>query len=424
MIPTRFSALRPSAQQLYRMLGLLPAPEFDAPVAHAAVGGPLTAGGALDALTDAGHLIELAPAPGASTLRYRMPGPSHAHAYQLARNATGRHQDELTDAHTRICRSYLLSASAAVELLEPRRETSSSWAPADVPRTPHVNFLDGKSAWGWLHSEHSTLTGLIHHQDTPGTVVWQLVDVLGPYWRITGSTGTSTAAHHRGLHCARAARDQYGTSRMLTATALTELAERPRRALSLLGQASDLYGELGDRAGVVRAAYGTALAHAALGETDIALPVWWRTVAEAHNVDDPITANHALLKIAGHHLGEGDHLRAAALAAVAIEGFAAIQALYCQVEGEVLLGRCAIAAGDFALAVNCLESAADTYSRGSALRPMGAALMYLGDAHRAAGSNDMARDCYRQSRDAAQDRGDEAAIKQATAAIDELDRVP
>ncbi|MCU4750260.1 hypothetical protein [Streptomyces sp. G-5] len=50
------------------------------------------------------------------------------------------------------------------------------------------------------------------------------------------------------------------------------------------------------------------------------------------------------------------------MAAAATEGLATIHAFYQQAEAEIRWGRCATAAGQLALAIDYLESAAETYT--------------------------------------------------------------
>jgi tetratricopeptide (TPR) repeat protein len=170
-----YTALKPDAQRLFRLLGLAPGPDIDTRSAAALTDQtPAQAGGLLDRLA-AAHLID-EHAPGRYTFHDL-----------LRRYARERAQDHDSDterisAEHRLYDHYLRSANAAIDLLYPhmlRLPTAATGG--DLPTAA---FEDHADALAWLDAERPNLIAAIHHahQHGPGRIAWQLADALRGYF--------------------------------------------------------------------------------------------------------------------------------------------------------------------------------------------------------------------------------------------------
>ncbi|WP_253767888.1 AfsR/SARP family transcriptional regulator [Goodfellowiella coeruleoviolacea] len=166
-----YETLTPQLRQLFRRLGLIPGPDFTAPVAAALVDAPVNEVTRQLSRLAAAHLLEQ-HVPG----RYRLHG-------LLRRYALDRAQGEENDqdrhaAWTRLTRCYL----AWVDAAEARFQRYAARMPRDEPAVdaPPVRFGSTAEALAWLDSEHENLAALLPlaAERGPHPVAWYLADAV------------------------------------------------------------------------------------------------------------------------------------------------------------------------------------------------------------------------------------------------------
>ncbi|GAA3670488.1 BTAD domain-containing putative transcriptional regulator [Nonomuraea antimicrobica] len=166
-----YAALPPRTRAVFRLLGLVPGPDFTPEAAAALTGSPLPATRQeLTRLTTA-HLIDQY-APG----RYRF--HDLLRLYATERVHAQESPESVREARQRLYDWYLLSVRAATDLVEPY------WSMLPVPQgltavTPAA-FEDVTSARTWLAVEHANLVAAIHQAVSTGPrqSVWLLGDAM------------------------------------------------------------------------------------------------------------------------------------------------------------------------------------------------------------------------------------------------------
>jgi tetratricopeptide (TPR) repeat protein len=168
MFDLSYTALKPDAQRLFRLLGLVPGPDVTIRSA-AALGNhtPAEAARLLDRLA-AAHLVEQR-AHG----RYTCHDLLGRYAIERAHEQDG--DQERVAALQRLFDDYLLATHAAADVLYPHvlRLPTRVTAPSD-----HTDALD------WLESERVNLVAAVHHaqEHGPRRVAWELADALRGYF--------------------------------------------------------------------------------------------------------------------------------------------------------------------------------------------------------------------------------------------------
>jgi tetratricopeptide (TPR) repeat protein/transcriptional regulator with XRE-family HTH domain len=231
-------------QRLFRRLGLVPGPSFDAYAAAALDATSLDrARRLLDDLYDQHLLTE--PVPG----RYRMHDLIRAHARALAgRPDTGGDRDQAT---ARLLDYYQHAAARADALLA--RQARISPAPAAGARPAAVPALaDREQALAWARAERANLLGCLDHAtgtDQHARVI-ALTAGLAGLLRHDGPWAEALTRHATAVRAAQRLGDRAGQAGALTdlghARWLTD--DNPGAARDLQ-EALGLYRDLGDRLG-------------------------------------------------------------------------------------------------------------------------------------------------------------------------------
>jgi tetratricopeptide (TPR) repeat protein/transcriptional regulator with XRE-family HTH domain len=171
-----YQAIPADAQRLFRLLGLVPGPDFT-PAAAAALTGADTAAAQrlLDGLA-AAHLIGQ-PAPG----RYAFHDLLRLYAREQCRAEDSR--PERQAAVGRLLTWYLRTADSAARLLFPHMLRLS--VPRAEVAVPPAGFDDPPGALAWLEAERANLVAAVQHAATAGppAMVWLLASCLrGYFW--------------------------------------------------------------------------------------------------------------------------------------------------------------------------------------------------------------------------------------------------
>ena len=232
-----YHRLSPPEAALFRLLGLHPGPDLDAPAAAALTGADLAeARRALDALVRA-HLVEPVDAD-----RYGQ--HDLLRAYAAAHADAEDPPEERTVALTRLLDHYLAGATAAMAALVPANREAPPGGPA---------YPDPSAARAWLDGHRASLVAAIVFAAERGwpNQAARLAETLWRYFDTAGHYLDALATQGHALAIARDAGD-----RAAEATALHHLATVYRRwgryeeAAGYCQRALAIHREIGDRAGM------------------------------------------------------------------------------------------------------------------------------------------------------------------------------
>jgi tetratricopeptide (TPR) repeat protein len=293
-----YADLTPGQQRLFRRLGLVPGPSFDAHAAAALDGTTLDAARRLDELYDQHLLTE--PAPG----RYQLHDLVREHARALA--AADDPAD--TGAATGRLLDYYLHAAAIAG-----QHFSSSMHNARPVRPPPGDrpaFIPGQSTVGqataWLEAELPNLHAAADYAAASGRSLYamQVPEAISGFLAVRGLWDQSQALHQSALAVARASADRLGE-----ATALGELGfvaniigDYPSAVESLAGAAA-LYGDIGDLPRQAWALTYLSFTQRLTGDCRAAIADYQQALALARQAGDRLAEADALT-----HLGEVQHL--------------------------------------------------------------------------------------------------------------------
>ena len=238
-----YAALAPRPRRLFRLLGLIPGPDFTAPAAAALLGAET---GDAERLLDTLASVNLVQRHAAD--RYLFHDLLRRYAAQLARDDPDRDL-----AWRRLCDWYLAGAR-------------------DAPAS-------------WLDAERANLVAAVVHaaEHGPGEFAWRLADTLQPYLRRGQHLPEWRAVAQAGLRAAEVAGDRPAQAAMHCAVAvLHERRRGPRPAIRHYRAALDRYRESGDIRGVVSALCGLGINHFIAGEMPAAAAALDEGIALIH----------------------------------------------------------------------------------------------------------------------------------------------
>ncbi len=361
-------------QRLFRRLGLIPGPDFDAYATAVLTGtDPATAGRMLEDLVDHNLLIEQIPG------RYRFHDLIRLHA----RTLIARDPVSERDAALGQLLDYYQHTAGRAEALIARhpRPAPAGPAPAHPPALP-----DRDAAWAWLRAERSNLLAAVQHtsRGNPECAI-ALTAGLATLLYIDGPWAQAVALHTAAAAAAQDLGDRAGRAdaltRLGTLRALTGGFREPARDLE---QALQLYRDIGERR-------GQAETLAVLGELRRVtgdLPAAARDLEQALRLSQDLAYRPGQAEVL---LQRGDMRRAAGDLAGAARDLEQALQLYQDLENgsgqaDVLtrLGDMRRVTGDLRGAARDLEQALQIYRDLGRRLGQANALARLGDIRRAA----------------------------------------
>ncbi|MFB9236533.1 BTAD domain-containing putative transcriptional regulator [Plantactinospora siamensis] len=249
-----YRAVQPGARRLFRLLGVVPGPDFTAGTAAALIGATADrAGPLLDELA-AAHLVD-EHAPG----RFSFHDLLRHHARDKAMGGVGGGAGEARVALRRLLNWYVHAVDRAAQLLYHqmvRLPGPTGQAPPALP-----DFAEAIEALAWLDAERPNLIAAVHDAAGHGfgEPAWLLADGMRGYLARRGHLADLLAAAGCGLSAAEAAADPCAQAAMHNGLAqVNNLLGRTTEAIEHLRRA----GVLSDRGGWSR---GSAVAAGNLG---------------------------------------------------------------------------------------------------------------------------------------------------------------
>ncbi|MFE7487117.1 BTAD domain-containing putative transcriptional regulator [Kitasatospora sp. NPDC057541] len=238
-----YRALRPTAQRLFRLLGLAPGSRISTAAAAALSGSaPAATRPVLDRLA-AAHLLHPAGPD-----RYRLHDLLRCYAADRATAETA--PADRAAARERLCSWYLHHAEAAARLLTPRRRRLPLTAAGPWYEPP--GFTTPAEARQWCESEHSHLLETVRYAAEHGLDghAWQLPVALWGHFRAGPYLADWMEADRSAVAAARRIGDRGGEGRARNDLAAALSAQgRHEPALGELRTARALLASVGDRAG-------------------------------------------------------------------------------------------------------------------------------------------------------------------------------
>jgi class 3 adenylate cyclase/tetratricopeptide (TPR) repeat protein/transcriptional regulator with XRE-family HTH domain len=391
-----YADLTPGSQRLFRRLGLVPGPDFDA---HAAAALDDTsveeARRLLDELYDQ-HLIG-EPAPG----RYRLHDLLREHARALAAAGDPAESDEATG---RLLDYYLHTALAAAQRL-PTWDFDPGFVPPARPPPCAPPLPTPGQAATWLETERANLHAATAHAAATARLqhATLIPAAMHDFLQAEGHWDQELALDQIALAAARRAGDKPGQARTLLMLSDPQLMTNDRAA-SAAGtqQALALYRDLGDQVGqVAQIGQATALnglgsMHLLSGDYRSAAATFQQALELFRGLGNHRGQAYALIHLSVGQRETGNYPAAAATLQQALE-LSRDTDLYCQ--GTVLLelGVVQRLAGDYQAAAATLAQAqavnrdlGDRYQQAVLLSELGALRRVTGDYRAAIASQQQA----------------------------------
>jgi DNA-binding SARP family transcriptional activator/tetratricopeptide (TPR) repeat protein len=382
-----------SAARLFRLLGVHPGPDINAPAAAS-----LAWTGLAQVRRDLAELARACLVTEHDPGRYGMHDLLRAYASEQARAC---HTDAARRAAVgRVLDHYLHTARAACVLLNPLREQQIT-LPAPQPGVAPEHMADGRHALAWFEAEHRVLLAAagLAGRDGFDACAWQLPWAMAEFLDRRGYWDEQSAIERAGLAAAERLGDKAGqaVARRLLAYSYARRGDN-EQARACLAPCLELYRQLGDRDGQARVRQSLSYVANQQGR-----------YADAIGHDQQALV---LFRATGHRVGQ-----AAALNNIgwnrALLGDLEQARVFCQQAlalhrelaspGEPhtwdTLGYIEHQLGRYGEAANCYQNALAIFREQRYRFYQAQTLTHLGDTHHAADDRRQARDAWRQALD-------------------------
>ncbi len=394
-----YRRLPPDAARLFRLAGLHPGPDLDAPAAAALTGtGVDDARRALDRLAR-GHLIETSGAG-----RYRM----HDLLRAYAAGAAGAEDsaDQRRAALTGLFDYYLATAATASQTLY---SADSRHRPGGAPAaTQAADLTDPAAAREWLDGERPTLSAVAAYTADHGWPA-HTVRLAGALFRYLngGNPIHALAIHGHARRAARRTADRIGEAHALRGLGAAHLnLGRYAPAIDDYEQALALFRQAGDRTSEARTLDNLGIMHDRMGRYEQAAYHHQQAPDRYRQDGNQADEAHALVNLGtaswrlGRYAAAVDHLEQALdLCRRLGDRWGEAHALDNLGLAEQELGRHQQAAEHHRQALALHEQVGNQAGQASALDNLGAACTRLGRPEQAAGHHRRALALFRDSDD-------------------------
>jgi tetratricopeptide (TPR) repeat protein len=391
-----YADLTPGAQRLFRRLGLVPGPGFDAYAAAALDGTSLTmARRNLDELYDQHLLTE--PTSG----RYQLHDLLREHARVLAADDDIAESDAAVD---RLLDYYLYTVLAAGQHIVTRAVPLGRRLPGRPPAgTPDLSTLEHAAAW--LEAERTNLHAAAEYAAGSGRSqhAVQIPAAMGGFLGRHGHWDQAAVLQTTALTAAHSAGDQRGEAQALQELGLLAwlTGDFPASA-DHLARAVTLYGEVGDLLGQAYALNPLGVVQALTGDYPAALASHQQALTIAQDLGDRAAEAVALNYLGSAQQQAGDYPAAAANLARVRELYQRLGHRYGLAQALRDLGKLQQATGDYPAATASHQQALQMFrdlgarpGQAWALNDLGMAQQLTGDYPAAAASHQQALQIFR-----------------------------
>ena len=338
-------------QRLFRRLGLIPGPSFDAYAAAALNGTSLVLSrGSLDELYDQHLITETAPG------RYRLHDLLREHARALAAGDDPADRDA---AAGRLLDYYLHTALAAGRHFDTWASTFRQQPPGSPPaHVPDLAALGPSVAW--LEAERGNLHAAVDDAATRGRSrhAFAIPVAISGFLAARGHWDQSAALHHSALAAARQAGDPLGEADTLSTLGALQrdTGDYPSATASLV-RALALYREAGDLPGQGYTLMQLGLVHVLTGDYPAAAAAYQQVLTLMRGLGSRRGEAWALDGLGLMQQLTGDHAAAAASQQQALALFADVGDLHGQAYALNSLGVTQEETGDYPAAAASQQQA-------------------------------------------------------------------
>jgi DNA-binding SARP family transcriptional activator/tetratricopeptide (TPR) repeat protein len=398
-----YADLTEDQQRLFRRLGLVSGPSFDAYAAAALDGTSVDeARRLLDELYEQHLLTESAPG------RYRLHDLLREHARALT---DGGHPAHRAAATGRLLDYYLHTALAAAQRLPTWTVDAGLVPPSRPPQCAPPLSTPGQAA-AWLEAERANLHAATVYAAASGRLEHAMLipAAMHDFLYAGGHWDQELALHQIALAAARQAGDRPGQARaLLLLSGLQLITNHRAAAVAATQQALALFRDLGDRAGQATALNGLAYMHRVSGDYRSAAACCQQALELYRGLGHRRGQASTLNELGVVQQETGDYRAAAATQQQALELARDTGYLYCQSGALQQLSAVQRLTGDYRAAAATLAQAqavdrdlGDRYEQALLLTELGALQRLTGDYRAAIASQ-------RQALEALCDRGEPAA---------------
>jgi tetratricopeptide (TPR) repeat protein/transcriptional regulator with XRE-family HTH domain len=393
-----YADLGPGPQRLFRRLGLVPGPSFDAHAAAALDGTSLAAARrGLGELYDQHLLTE--PAPG----RYVLHDLLREHARALA---AANDSQACAAAADRLLDYYLHTALTAGRHLPSWDDTAAGTLPAARPPACAPPISTPGQATAWLDAERANLQAAAGYAAASGRLTHAMLipAAMAGFLHAEGRWDQAVAVHLTALAAARQAGDRPGQARALMALAYPRFKTNDRAAaVAAWQQALALYRDLGDRTGQATAITWLGFMHTLAGDYHAAAACHQQALELFRDLGDRRGEAGALTGLSIVQQETADYRAAAASARQVLELSGDLGDRYAQLDALINLGDVQRLTGDYPAATASLQQAqalsrelGDRYFQAWLPNQLGVLHRLTGDYQAAAASHQQALQSLRE----------------------------
>ncbi|MCX5365530.1 ATP-binding protein [Streptomyces sp. NBC_00124] len=386
-----YAVLSPQSAQLYRALGLLPMPTFDARTAAAACAqSPAWAERQLDELVEANVLEDIGPDT------YRFHDLVRVHAHDCA--STTETASACERIQRRVADWYLNTATEAQRRITPIQFT----LPRTYAHPPQLTlpFTDDIAALGWLDARRLHLMAVLRMAAERGwhATAWQLVDAMWPLFLRLRHYDLWIEAHRIGLDAARNDGHREAERQMLNSGAIgLSAAHRTAEAVEWYAASLRAAREAGDRRDEGQALLGLGGCYIQEGRLADAVPDLDRAVETWAECGYPRGVALARILLGEVALAEQDLGRAVTCFTLARDGLLAVSDPHDAARALAFLGRTHARGGDHTQGVSQMREALETFTSSGAAHWQARTLEMLGDSAQEWGDDAAAGDFRAQA---------------------------
>ncbi|MEW9554950.1 BTAD domain-containing putative transcriptional regulator [Nonomuraea sp. NPDC050783] len=403
-----YQGLTAPARRLFRLLGMLEAPDWAAWVAAALLDRPSTeAEDLLEQLVDV-RLLDVTRDGPADRVRYRFHDLTRVYACERA--AADEPEEERDRALRRALHAWLaLAREAHIRLCGGDFRRSRGPGPLWSPEAPVLDGHVGEDPLGWADAERAGIVAAVRQSAAlgAGELCWELASTALHLFETRSLHDEWRTTHEVALRHARAAGDVRGQAIMLNGLGRLHLAQdelcRSREAFE---RAAALFDRTGDRHGHALALVNLAELHRLQGRDGEALGCFEQAADGLAQAGDRGSETAVLRGIGRIHFSRGRLELAGRYIRWAVQAADDLGETRAREFSRIVLGEIELARGRHADAEACFRLALQQLGAIGFPRGMAYAALALAKARREQHDLAAAQDLLRQARDIYRDLGD------------------